>query len=81
MTRWKELPAKQIAVTGAARQVCYSLLFRLANGNLFGPAQPIILQLLNLPQTPAAMRGEIQVRRHLKTTHGTENHYKDWGRS
>jgi malate dehydrogenase len=53
------LPAKRIAVTGAAGQICYSLLFRLANGDLFGPAQPIILQLLDLPQAQAAVRGVV----------------------
>ncbi|WP_395666309.1 malate dehydrogenase [Methylocella sp.] len=53
------LPAKRITVTGAAGQICYSLLFRLANGDLFGPAQPIILQLLDLPQAQAAVRGVV----------------------
>ena len=53
------LPANRIAVTGAAGQICYSLLFRLANGDLFGPAQPIILQLLDLPQAQAALRGVV----------------------
>lgn len=53
------LPAKRIAVTGAAGQICYSLLFRLANGDLFGPNQPIILQLLDLPQAQAAVRGVV----------------------
>jgi len=53
------LPAKRIAVTGAAGQICYSLLFRLVNGDLFGSAQPIILQLLDLPQAQAAVRGVV----------------------
>ncbi|WP_426439258.1 hypothetical protein [Bradyrhizobium genosp. P] len=74
------LPAKQIAVTGAARQICYSLLFRFANGDFFGPAQPIILQLLSLPQAPPAMHGEIQISRHAKTAHGTESCCKNGGR-
>lgn len=52
-------PAKRVTVTGAAGQICYSLLFRLANGDLFGPAQPIILQLLDLPQAQAAVRGVV----------------------
>ena len=51
--------AKRITVTGAAGQICYSLLFRLARGELFGPAQPIILQLLDLPQAQAALRGVV----------------------
>jgi malate dehydrogenase len=48
------IPAKRIALTGAAGQICYSLLFRLAKGDLFGPQQPIVLQLLDLPQAQAA---------------------------
>ena len=36
-----------IAVTGAAGQISYSLLFRLAAGSLLGPDQPIVLHLLN----------------------------------
>lgn len=51
--------AKRITVTGAAGQICYSLLFRLAKGDLLGPEQPIILQLLDLPQAQAAVRGVI----------------------
>ncbi|TMF09049.1 MAG: malate dehydrogenase, partial [Chloroflexi bacterium] len=33
----------QVAVTGAAGQIGYSLLFRLASGQMFGPDQPIVL--------------------------------------
>ena len=51
--------AKRIAVTGAAGQICYSLLFRLASGALFGTEQPIVLQLLDLPQAQAALRGVV----------------------
>lgn len=51
--------AKRITVTGAAGQICYALLFRLANGDLFGSAQPIILQLLDLPQAQPAARGVV----------------------
>jgi len=42
---------KRIAVTGAAGQICYSMLFRIANGDLYGKDQPIALQLLEI--TPA----------------------------
>ncbi len=51
--------AKRVAVTGAAGQICYSLLFRLANGDLYGPDQPIILQLLDLPAMQAKVRGTV----------------------
>jgi malate dehydrogenase len=39
----------RIAVTGAAGQISYSLLFRIASGAMFGPDQPVILQLLEVP--------------------------------
>ena len=38
----------RVAVTGAAGQIGYSLLFRIASGAMFGPDQPVILQLLSL---------------------------------
>ena len=43
--------AKRVAVTGAAGQICYSLLFRIASGQIYGDDQPVILQLLEI--TPA----------------------------
>jgi malate dehydrogenase len=52
-------PAKRVTVTGAAGQICYALLFRLAQGDVFGHDQPIILQLLDLPQAQAAVRGVV----------------------
>ena len=39
----------RVAVTGAAGQIGYSLLFRIASGQMFGPDQPIILQLIEAP--------------------------------
>jgi malate dehydrogenase len=48
---------KRVAVTGAAGQICYALLFRIANGDLFGKDQPVILQLLDLPQAQKAVTG------------------------
>jgi len=55
------LPAKRVAVTGAAGQIGYALLFRIANGDLLGRDQPIILQLLEIPDEKAqkALRGVI----------------------
>ena len=38
----------KVVVTGAAGQIGYQILFRLAQGEVFGPNQPIILQLLEL---------------------------------
>jgi malate dehydrogenase len=39
----------RVAVTGAAGQIGYSLLFRIASGHMFGPEQPVILQLIEAP--------------------------------
>ena len=41
----------RVAVTGAAGQIGYSLLFRIASGSMLGPDQPVILQMLEI--TPA----------------------------
>jgi len=46
-----------IAVTGAAGQISYSLLFRLAAGALLGKDQPIVLHLLEIPQAMGALEG------------------------
>ncbi|MDE2360633.1 MAG: malate dehydrogenase [Betaproteobacteria bacterium] len=49
----------RVAVTGAAGQIGYSLLFRVASGQMLGPDQPVILQLLELPldKAQAALKG------------------------
>ena len=54
-------PAKRVAVTGAAGQIGYSLLFRIANGDMLGKDQPVILQLLVIPDERAqkALKGVI----------------------
>jgi len=39
----------RVAVTGPAGQIGYALLFRIASGQMFGPDQPVILQLLEVP--------------------------------
>ncbi len=41
----------RIAITGAAGQICYAMLFRIASGQMYGENQPIVLQLLEI--TPA----------------------------
>ena len=38
-----------VTVTGAAGQIAYSLLFRIASGSMLGPDQPINLRLLEIP--------------------------------
>ncbi|HEY5762179.1 MAG TPA: malate dehydrogenase [Rhodocyclaceae bacterium] len=47
----------RVAVTGAAGQIAYSLLFRIASGEMLGKDQPVILQLLDLPQAQKAVGG------------------------
>jgi malate dehydrogenase len=49
----------RVAVTGAAGQIGYSLLFRIANGEMLGRDQPVLLQLLELPidKAQAALKG------------------------
>ncbi|MFC3534010.1 malate dehydrogenase [Vogesella facilis] len=47
----------RVAVTGAAGQIGYSLLFRIASGEMLGKDQPVILQLLDLPQAQNAVKG------------------------
>ncbi len=51
--------AKRVAVTGAAGQIGYALLFRIASGEMLGKDQPVILQLLEVPDEKAqkALKG------------------------
>jgi len=52
-------PAKRVAVTGAAGQIGYSLLFRIANGDMLGKDQPVILQLLDITPALGAVKGVV----------------------
>ena len=47
----------RVAVTGAAGQIGYSLLFRIASGAVFGPDQPVILQMLEITPALGALEG------------------------
>ena len=49
----------RVAVTGAAGQISYSLLFRIASGQMLGDDQPVILQLLEIPPAMEAVRGVV----------------------
>jgi len=51
------MAAIRVAVTGAAGQVAYAMLARLVSGEVFGPGQPVILQLLEIPQALPALEG------------------------
>jgi malate dehydrogenase len=52
-------PPVRVAVTGAAGQISYALLFRIASGDMLGNDQPIILQLLEIPPAMAALQGTV----------------------
>src|SRR5215467_12404624 len=49
----------RIAVTGAAGQIGYQLLFRIASGSMFGPAQPVILHLIEIEPVLPALSGVV----------------------
>ncbi|WP_025040747.1 malate dehydrogenase [Nitrosospira briensis] len=49
----------RIAITGAAGQIGYSLLFRIAAGDMLGQDQPVILQLLDIPPSLPSLKGVI----------------------
>lgn len=48
-----------VAVTGAAGQICYALLFRIAQGDIFGPDQPVRLRLLEIPPALPSLEGTV----------------------
>jgi malate dehydrogenase len=50
---------KRIGISGGAGQIAYSLLFRLAAGELFGPDQPIALHLLEVPEALDGLKGVV----------------------
>src|SRR6056297_1184768 len=50
---------KRIAITGAAGQIGYQLCFRIASGDLFGPNQPVILQLIEIAPALDALKGVV----------------------
>ena len=49
----------RVAVTGAAGQISYSMLFRIAAGDMLGPDQPVILQLLEITPAMEALQGVV----------------------
>jgi malate dehydrogenase len=49
----------RVAVTGAAGQIGYSLLFRIASGSMFGPSQPVILHLIEIEAALPALQGVV----------------------
>ncbi|MDT0619659.1 malate dehydrogenase [Salinisphaera sp. P385] len=49
----------RVAITGGAGQISYSLIFRIAAGDMLGPDQPVILQLLEIPPAMDALKGVV----------------------
>lgn len=49
----------RVTVTGAAGQISYSIIFRIASGSMLGPDQPVILQLLEIPPAMDALKGVV----------------------
>src|SRR5215212_7060832 len=49
----------KVAITGAAGQIGYSLLFRVASGDMFGPEQPVQLHLIEIPPALDALKGVV----------------------
>lgn len=50
---------KRVAVTGGAGQIAYSILFRIASGELFGKEQPVALHILEVPEAVPALKGVV----------------------
>jgi len=56
----KSMPSPiKVAVTGAAGQIGYSLVFRIASGAMFGPEQPVALSLIEIPNALGALEGVV----------------------
>ena len=49
----------KVTITGAAGNIGYALAFRVASGAMFGPDQPVILRLLEIPQALDALKGVV----------------------
>ena len=52
-------PPVRVTITGAAGQISYSLIFRVAHGDMLGQDQPVILQLLEIPPAMGALEGVV----------------------
>src|SRR5262249_20123043 len=59
MANWVMNNPIKVAVTGAAGQIGYALLFRIASGQMFGPDQPVVLHLIAIPAALGALDGVV----------------------
>ena len=57
LRQFQTAPPLRVAVTGAAGAIGYSIVFRIASGELLGPHQPVILHLIDLPNQVPALKG------------------------
>src|SRR5881296_2133672 len=60
----------RVAVTGAAGQIGYSLLFRIASGAVFGPEQPVVLHLIEIERALSELRGVVMELKDLLGING-----------
>ena len=58
----------RVTVTGAAGQIGYALVFRIAAGEMLGPDQPVILQMLEIPPHPPRIGGGGDGTRRLRVS-------------
>ena len=67
----------RVAVTGAAGNIGYALLWRIASGDCFGSNQPVILQLLEIPPGMQRLEGVIMdLKDYLDIAHPTPSYYE-----
>src|SRR5438309_7859 len=59
MTKQIMHPPIKVAITGAAGQIGYALVFRIASGEMFGPEQPVMLHLIEIPPAIEALKGVV----------------------
>ena len=52
-------PAVKVAITGAAGNIAYSLIFQIASGNMLGKDHPVILHLIEIPPALGALEGVV----------------------
>jgi len=57
LRQFQTAPPVRVAVTGAGGAIGYSLVFRIASGELLGPSQPVILHLIDLPSQVPSLKG------------------------
>src|SRR5271167_4710135 len=62
----------RVAVTGAAGAIGYSILFRIVSGEVFGPQQPVIIHLVDIPDALPVLHGVIMELEDCASAAGTK---------